>query len=50
MSYIYLYMIIFELKWAGLDSNQRNVTCQIYNLIPLATREPTPIYYIDDII
>ena len=29
--------------WAGVDSNHRSVTRQIYSLLPLATREPTHI-------
>ena len=27
--------------WAGVDSNHRSVSRQIYSLLPLATREPT---------
>ena len=31
------------MKWAGVDSNHRSVSRQIYSLLPLATREPTHI-------
>ena len=29
--------------WAGVDSNHRKLSWQIYSLLPLATREPTHI-------
>ena len=31
--------------WAGVDSNHRSVSRQIYSLLPLATREPTHINF-----
>ena len=30
--------------WAGVDSNHRKLSWQIYSLLPLATREPTHIF------
>ena len=32
--------------WAGVDSNHRSVTRQIYSLLPLATREPTHMKFV----
>ena len=32
--------------WAGVDSNHRSLRRQIYSLLPLATREPTHIKYL----
>ena len=45
-----LYIRTELFSWAGVDSNHRSLRRQIYSLLPLATREPTRIKGLLDIL